>query len=155
MLLGRGADANAYEPFNESLHNSEEFYHSPLDAALHNGDDAKTVLKLLLDAGANFKIVDQGRAAIRGISELNKHFTATHSGMKVTEELEYPIADDQMDEDYQEEMYDHLDVLSWVLYPTNIGKEVRETVHALRSAGIGLRFDGISKYSSGRSSRTK
>jgi hypothetical protein len=112
-------------------------------------------LKLLLDAGANFEIVDQGRAVIKGISESNKNFTTTASGMNGTEEIEEPVTDDQMDEDYQEEMYDHLDVLSWVLYPTKMGKEVRETVHALRSAGIRLRFDGISKYSFGRTSRTK
>jgi hypothetical protein len=133
MLLNCSSDANAYSPYTGPYvrHRYNEFYHTPLDAALCNGDNAKEILKLLLDAGANFDIVDQGRAFSRGARAISE-------GHEVAPTLPSPTPS-------RSRGYDHIDILSWVMSPTKMGKDVRKTVHILRKAGIHLRFYGISK----------
>jgi len=151
MLLSWGANANAYEPYDENIHSVYEFYRSPLGAALRNGDDAKEVLRLLLDAGANFDVVDQGRAFSGGIgpNKPNSSGMRLHSPSQVeqTSQVNHPLHPSS--ELHSIRKYDHIDVLSWVLAPITKGKKVHDTVHFLRTFGICLRFDGISKPSVG------
>ena len=138
LLLNWGVDANAYETLNFYFCEYEfykcKFHHCALDAALENGDDAKEVVKLLLNVGANFNIVDEGRA----FSNFVEYVTTT-------EELEQLLLKAGPNEKHQFVKYDHIDVLSWVLYPTTKGKQVKEVVHLLRRAGIRLDLQGLLK----------